>query len=229
MDLLKIKDWDRFQHYKDRNPPWIKLHASFLTSKAWLCSTAEDRNLAIACMLVAAQNGTDGTFEPDHDYFKSLLTLDHYPNFKSLIDNNFLEDASKCYHGASKCYNREEERREEKEKRREDSLSSTPVDNPPKQDNCPYQKIINLYHEMLPELPVVKILTDQRKRSIKARWKSDIDCLPLWKEYFNIISQSDFLCGRLGTVNERTWVANLDWLLKPSNFAKVLERRYVDE
>ena len=23
--MLKIKDWDKFQHYKDRNPPWIKL------------------------------------------------------------------------------------------------------------------------------------------------------------------------------------------------------------
>jgi hypothetical protein len=25
---IEIKDWGKFQHYKDRNPPWIKLHAA---------------------------------------------------------------------------------------------------------------------------------------------------------------------------------------------------------
>ena len=28
----RVKEWDTYQHYKDRNPPWIKLHFALLTS-----------------------------------------------------------------------------------------------------------------------------------------------------------------------------------------------------
>jgi hypothetical protein len=27
---LRVKNWSEFQHYKDRNPPWIKLHRTLL-------------------------------------------------------------------------------------------------------------------------------------------------------------------------------------------------------
>jgi len=30
MQFLAVKNFERFQHYKDRNPPWIKLHAAVL-------------------------------------------------------------------------------------------------------------------------------------------------------------------------------------------------------
>ena len=29
---LAVKDFEKFQHYKDRNPPWIKLYASVLSN-----------------------------------------------------------------------------------------------------------------------------------------------------------------------------------------------------
>ena len=27
---IVIVDWEKFQHYKNRNPPWIKLHTKLL-------------------------------------------------------------------------------------------------------------------------------------------------------------------------------------------------------
>ncbi len=30
MQFVAVKNFERFQHYKDRNPPWIKLHSSVL-------------------------------------------------------------------------------------------------------------------------------------------------------------------------------------------------------
>lgn len=27
---FKVRNWEQFQHYKDRNPPWIKLHFALL-------------------------------------------------------------------------------------------------------------------------------------------------------------------------------------------------------
>lgn len=34
--FLAVKGFDRFQHYRDRNPPWIKLHGTLLTDLAFL-------------------------------------------------------------------------------------------------------------------------------------------------------------------------------------------------
>ena len=36
---------------------------------------------------------------------------------------------------------------------------------------CPYGKIVELYHEHCPELPRVKVLSEKRKRALKARWR----------------------------------------------------------
>jgi len=36
MLTLKVKNWEKYQHYKDRNPPWIKLHFELLTSADWV-------------------------------------------------------------------------------------------------------------------------------------------------------------------------------------------------
>ena len=30
MKYLRVKNWGRFQQYKDRTPPWIKLHTDLL-------------------------------------------------------------------------------------------------------------------------------------------------------------------------------------------------------
>ncbi|WP_151448120.1 hypothetical protein [Lacisediminimonas profundi] len=30
MKFLKVKNWEQFQHYKKRSPPWIKLHRTLL-------------------------------------------------------------------------------------------------------------------------------------------------------------------------------------------------------
>lgn len=32
---IGIKDWKRFQHFKDRNPPWIKLYRDLLNDPEW--------------------------------------------------------------------------------------------------------------------------------------------------------------------------------------------------
>ena len=33
--MLRIKNWSEFQHYKDRAPPWVKLHHSLLDNFEW--------------------------------------------------------------------------------------------------------------------------------------------------------------------------------------------------
>lgn len=55
MKLLSVKNWEKFQHYKDRSPPWIKLHRELLTSEAWVLGNDSSRLLQVASMLLAAR------------------------------------------------------------------------------------------------------------------------------------------------------------------------------
>jgi|GEM_PF-2483301 len=90
----------------------------------------------------------------------------------------------------------------------------------------PYQAIVDKYNALLPELPAAVALTPERKRTIQARWNAHPvhQDLEFWDEFFQTVRASDFLMGR--THNERNWRPNLDWLLNPRNFIKVVEGSY---
>jgi len=106
-----------------------------------------------------------------------------------------------------------------------------------KEDNnsCPHQAIVDLYHEILPELRKIKVWSEKRKSNLRARWNSGlkrtdgtpINSLEYWRQFFEYVSESDFLMGRSsGTSGKKPFVADLEWLLKESNFVKVIEGRY---
>lgn len=91
-DYLRIKNWSRYQHYKDRNPPWIKLHFTTLSSRDWVMLNDTERVLAIACMLLASQSDMEnGEFIADPDYFQRVAYLSTKPDFNPLIKSGFLE------------------------------------------------------------------------------------------------------------------------------------------
>ena len=68
-------------------------------------------------------------------------------------------------------------------------------------------------------------LTDKRAKHIKARIKEDDtrNNLDFWKDYFQMVAESDFLSGR-----KTEWTVTFDWLLNPTNMAKVLEGNYLN-
>lgn len=132
---LRIRNWREYQHYKDRAPPWIKLHFSILSSKDWVCASNSERLLAIACMLIASQDKVnDGSFDADPNYFQRVAYLHEVPDFNPLIKSGFLEvmlaDASKLYQMQADA-RPEESRGEERQSRAEDiplSDSANPDD-----------------------------------------------------------------------------------------------------
>jgi hypothetical protein len=89
---------------------------------------------------------------------------------------------------------------------------------------CPHKEIVGLYHEILPELPMVKVWTDERKKALKARWKEkkDRQNLDWWKGFFDHVRGSSFLMGD----NGKKWQANLEWLVQKSNLLKVIEGNF---
>ena len=87
--FVRILNWDSFQHYKDRNPPWIKLHRELLTSETWVSSSNEDRVLAIAIMMLAAESGNLIPANPR--YIQRRAYLEKEPDLSGLIDLKFIE------------------------------------------------------------------------------------------------------------------------------------------
>lgn len=59
---LKIKNWERFQHFKDRKPPWIKLYRDLLDDKMWFELDAEAAKLLVMLWLIASEH--DGELPP---------------------------------------------------------------------------------------------------------------------------------------------------------------------
>lgn len=51
--VIVIKGWEEYQHYKDRDPPWVKLHRKMLTSVTWMHGTNLTRIIQIASILLA--------------------------------------------------------------------------------------------------------------------------------------------------------------------------------
>lgn len=85
-----VRNWSNFQHYKDRDPPWIKLHFSILSSEDWVTLDDASRVLAIACMLIASRN--QGQVPNRPDYIRRVAYLSKDPNFTPLIKCGFLSN-----------------------------------------------------------------------------------------------------------------------------------------
>jgi len=91
-------------------------------------------------------------------------------------------------------------------------------------DFCvPYEKIRQAFIDLCPSLPAPKESakwSGSRKRNVRARWK-EYPAIEFWEDYFSRVEESEFLSGRV-----TRWRADFDWLMKPSNFEKVLEGKY---
>lgn len=60
--ILAPKNWESFQHYKDRAPPWIKLHKGLLDDRTFQRLPTASRALAPMLWLLASES-KDGAFD----------------------------------------------------------------------------------------------------------------------------------------------------------------------
>lgn len=95
------------------------------------------------------------------------------------------------------------------------SLSS--ADDLPCQNAVDVCKIYNLICDRLPE---AASLTNSRKQNLNRRLKEHGE--QNVRKMLRLAAESDFLAGD----NNNSWVANIDWLFRASNFIKVLDGCY---
>jgi hypothetical protein len=94
---------------------------------------------------------------------------------------------------------------------------------------CPHQKIINLYHEKLTACPTIREWNATRKAYLRSRWneKEDRQDLHWWDRFFDYVGKSDFLMGRTdGRDGKPPFIADLEWMIRPTNFVKIIEGKY---
>jgi hypothetical protein len=86
------------------------------------------------------------------------------------------------------------------------------------------KEIVSLYHETLPELRRVKCMTNTREKMLKSRWRENParQSLDWWRKLFRYIKTCDFLMGRV----KPEFQVDLGWIIKPENFAKIIEGKY---
>lgn len=98
--MLRPKNWDRFQHYKDRSPPWIKLHRDVLNDRAFMLLAPATRGVVVLLWLLASESD-DGAFDGDPDEIAFRLRITP-KEAKSAIDQALqIGFLSRCEHDAS--------------------------------------------------------------------------------------------------------------------------------
>jgi hypothetical protein len=131
---MRVKNWDRFQHYRDgRTLVWIRLHKALLDNFDFAALSGDDAKVLILCWLVAAEK--DGEL-PDVPALAFRLRMDARKlgtSIRALVDRGFLESVPSCTNPVQENTDTPEVLvpREETEKRRdreEKRQSSAPAD-----------------------------------------------------------------------------------------------------
>jgi hypothetical protein len=131
--LLQPKNWAVFQHYKDRCPPWIKLHRDLLNDRVFMCLPLASKALAPLLWLLASES-KDGTFDGSLDelVFRLHITPKEYEEgIKPLIHKGFFVVASGVLADSYQDAIPETEGETEKETKVETKKNATKVACPP--------------------------------------------------------------------------------------------------
>jgi len=89
MKYIRVKNWDDFQHYKDRNPPWIKLYNRLLSDYDFCCLPDASKLQLMLLWLLASQ--IDNKIPADVDWVKSKIMVRGKVDLQALISSGFIE------------------------------------------------------------------------------------------------------------------------------------------
>lgn len=83
---IKIKNWLKFQHFKDRNPPWIKLYKDILDDPDWHELNPKDAKILVMIWLIASEDETKSGMLPKNKKLAFRLRIKE-SELNQCIDN----------------------------------------------------------------------------------------------------------------------------------------------
>jgi hypothetical protein len=229
---MQIKNWKKFQHFKDRKPPWVKLYRDLLDDIEWFELDPKAAKVLTMLWLIASED--DGNIPTVKQLaFRLRMSEKETEVCISKLSHWLIQDDNTTI--STRYQDDAPETETETELETEKECISPPSGGLP---NCDHEKVIDLYHKHLPTLRRVEVWNETRKGYLRQRWREvaeelscqkDIqvsDILNWFAEFFTHIGQSKFLTGKVNSKDGRAFVADLEWILKPSNFAKIVEGKY---
>jgi len=102
-EFLSVKNWSEYQHYRDRCPPWIKLHTKILNDRKFAMLSCASRGLLMQLWILASEK--DGTIPNDLNEIKFRLRDNtiKQTDVNLLIEKGFLNGCKQVQADASKC------------------------------------------------------------------------------------------------------------------------------
>lgn len=172
----------------------------------------------------AVPDSASGTTEGDSGSAPSPSLTDTFPSLSKAEEESTDVDLSSAGGDAAPGDHADPADAEE----RQDLLGKVPKKAGP--PPCPHMKIIELFHEVLPELPAVCAWNEARQRKLGARWKErpEQQDLAWWRSFFEEVREMPWLMGQRSGRDGRPFRCTLEWLVSPTNFVKVIEGHYVD-
>lgn len=124
---MKIKNWTKFQHFKDRKPPWVKLYRDVLDDMEWYELDPLASKVLVMCWLIASED--EGRLPATKTLAFRLRmsekqTIDCLNKLSHWLEQDDINVISNQYHVDSLETERETETKKEKEKA---TVVATPV------------------------------------------------------------------------------------------------------
>lgn len=108
---------------------------------------------------------------------------------------------------------------------------------------CDTQSVVDMYHEILPELPSVRLMNDQRRKAASSLWKFALtsrksdgslratnaaEAMEWIRGYFTRARDNDFLMGRgHKAAGHEGWQCDFDFLMSEKGKKHVIEKTQV--
>ena len=88
-EFISVKNFNKYQHYKDRNPPWIKLYRELFHNPDFDSLSILDRYCLIGIMSLASQH--DNKLPVNQKWLMRELDVSKPISLQHLIDTGWIE------------------------------------------------------------------------------------------------------------------------------------------
>ena len=224
--FIRVRNFEKFQHYKDRKPPWIKLYVSMLCSPDVHCLSDTSKWHVVAIMLLASQHDNKLPFRKD--WIARTIQAKSRIKWDLLFSSSLIE----CYQDASNSLancqqSADGETETYKEYKEEGDPPIVPLGDgiaPASASAVPSSVLLDIFKAKNKLLPDVLELTPDRQKKCRSRLgKNPSRFCEQFERAVLRCQEVPFLRGE----NPRNWKASFDWLIaNDSNVVKVLEGRY---
>lgn len=168
---IRVKNFEKFQHYKDRNPVWIKLYNEILDDYAFACLQDASKWLAVGIWLLASRH--DNKVPNDPAWIGKRINATGPVDLAALVSAGFIEVCGEdsqplADRSVSAMPEREEETEEETEEEKKGAEAPLSGSGKPNADEA----VRIVWGKWVEESGRKATLTKERRNKIKTRLRS---------------------------------------------------------